>query len=138
VGVGNYGAIGADFDGGGLLVDVDGDAVAFDVGFDCEVGEDLDGENPGFEGAVLLADDDAVLAGDGEGLERLCVGADHGAGVVECDGGYRRKAGRGHLRGIRLGWAHNGDRESQGKEQGGGPARRASEAKSEPWHCDVL
>ena len=46
-----------------------GTRVAFDVGFDGEVREELDGQDPGFEGAVLLADEDAVFAGDGEGFE---------------------------------------------------------------------
>ena len=30
--------------------------------------EELHGQGPGFEDAVLLADEDAALAGDGEGL----------------------------------------------------------------------
>ena len=54
MGVGNDGAIGANFDLRGLLVHVDGNGVALDIGFDGEVRKQLDGQNPGFEGAVLL------------------------------------------------------------------------------------
>jgi hypothetical protein len=87
VGVGDDGAIGADLDGGGLLIDVDGYAVALDVGFDCEVGEELDGENPGLEGAVLLTNEEAALAGDGEGFGGTGGGAEDGAGGVKGEGG---------------------------------------------------
>ena len=41
--IGDDGAVGVDFNLGGLLVDVDGNRVAFDVGLDGEVGEDLMG-----------------------------------------------------------------------------------------------
>jgi hypothetical protein len=51
-----------------LGVDVDGDGVAFDVGLDGEVREELERHEPGFEGAVLLAQDYAALSGYGEGL----------------------------------------------------------------------
>ena len=88
--------------------------------------------------SVVLTDEDAAFTSYGEGFEGLGVGVDDGTGVVEGNGSDGRERWRGRLRRIRLGWAHNGDRENQGKEQGGGPARRASEAKSEPWHCDVL
>ncbi len=68
---------------GRLLVDVDGNGVALDVGLDGEVAEDFDGQDPGLECAVLLAEEDAALAGDGEGLESFGVGLDDGAGGVE-------------------------------------------------------
>jgi hypothetical protein len=83
MGVGDYRAVRADLDGGGLLVDVDGDAVACDVGLNGEVGEKLYGKDPGFKSAVLLADEDTALACDREGLEGLGVGADDRAGGVE-------------------------------------------------------
>ncbi len=67
-----------DFDVGGLLVDVDGDGVALDVGFDGEVTEELDGEDPRLELAVLGADEDAARPSDGEGLHGL-----HGAADAE-------------------------------------------------------
>lgn len=130
VGVGDDGAVGADFNGGGLLVDVDGDAVALDVGFNCEVGEELDGDDPGFEDSVLLADEDAALTGHGEGFQGLGVGVDDGTGNVESDGGDGRKAGRAGLGGTR-----DGDCGNCGKKQGGGPA---GEPECETGHCDVL
>ena len=54
---------------------------------------ELHGQRPGFEDAVLLADEDAAFAGDGEGLVRLGMGLDHGAGGVEGDGGRGLKTG---------------------------------------------
>jgi hypothetical protein len=86
VGIGDDGAVGAYLNGGGLLIDVDRDAVTFDVGFDREVGKKFDRKDPGFEDAVLLANEDAALTGDGEGLERLGVGVDCGAFMIEGHG----------------------------------------------------
>ena len=75
-------------------VDVDGDGVVLDVGLNGQVGEDLDRQHPRFEGSVLLAEEDAVLAGDGEGLERFRMGADDRAGVVERDRSEGSEGGR--------------------------------------------
>ena len=123
--VGDDGAVGADFDRGRLRVDVDGDAVALDVGFDGEVGEDFDGKNPGLEDAVLLAEEDAVFAGDGEGLFGFSVRGEDGAGGFEGDGIEGCEGGNC------LGMDRSGDCGRCGKEQGqsecGGPARRSSE-----------
>ncbi len=99
VGVGDDGAVGADLDGGGVLVEVDGNGVASDAGLDGEVGEELDGENPRLERAVLTAEEDAVRAGDGEGLLGLDGGAENGAGDIKRDGGDGRQGGRRSLRG---------------------------------------
>ena len=71
VGVGDGGVVGADLDLGGLRVDGDGDAIALEIGLDGEVGEELDGEDPGFELAVLGTDEDAAGASYGEGLDGL-------------------------------------------------------------------
>src|SRR6202034_2207245 len=115
--VGDHGAIGMDFDFRGLLIDVDGNAVACDVGLDCEMRKELDGEDPGFEGAVLLTDEDAALTGYGKGLEGLGMGADDGAGVIEGDGCEGREHGR-ELRGLtRLGGAKRGEQGNWGNEQ---------------------
>ena len=69
--VGDGGVIGADFDVGGLRVDWDRDGVTLEIGFDGEMTEELDGEYPGLELAVLRAYDDALIAGYGEGVGGL-------------------------------------------------------------------
>ena len=48
-------------------VEVDGDGVSFNLGADGEMAEKFHGENPGFEGAFLLTENDAARTGDGEG-----------------------------------------------------------------------
>ena len=83
MGVGDDGAVGADFDRGRLRIDVDGNAVAFDVGFDGEVGEDFNGKNPGLEDSVLLTEEDALFAGHREGFGRLGISAEDGVGGIE-------------------------------------------------------
>ena len=100
VAIGDDRAVRTHFNLGGLLVHVDGNGVALDVGFDGEVREQLHRKNPGFEGAVLLAEHDSALAGDGEGLLSFGVRANHGASAVEGDCGHGvqkrclRKGGR--------------------------------------------
>ncbi len=79
--------VGADLDVGRLWVDGDGDGVAFEVGFESEVAEELDGENPRLELAVLGADEDTARAGYSEGLRRLCRAADDEACLGEREGG---------------------------------------------------
>ena len=102
VGVGDDGAVGPDFDLCGLLVDVDGHGVVLNLGLDGEVAEDLCGQDPGLECAVLLAEENAALAGYGEGLEGFGVGLDDGARGVEGDGEQgieNRRGGLGQDRG---------------------------------------
>ena len=49
-----------------------------------KVGKDLDGKNPGFEGAVLLAEEDAVArTATVKELEGFGVLSKRGAGIVE-------------------------------------------------------
>ena len=64
----NDGAVRANLDLRCLAVHLDRDRVALDVGLDGEVRQQLDGQQPRFESAVLLADKNAALAGNGEGL----------------------------------------------------------------------
>ena len=85
----NDGAVGADFDLRGLPVHVDGHVVAFDVGFDGQVREQLDGQQPSFEGAVLSSGQHTAFARYGKGLLRFGVGTNHRAGIIE------RKRGNG-------------------------------------------
>ena len=125
MGVGDGGAVGPDLDGGGLAVDVDRDGVPIDFGLDGEVREELDGQHPGLEGAVLLADQHAALAGDGEGLVGLYLGLDDRTGGVE---GYGRNGGEGRAGGLGV------DCGRCGKEHGAGHAGRAKN----PVHFVVL
>jgi len=66
----------ADFDVGRLGIDFDGDGVAFEVGLDGQVAEELDGEDPRFELAILGAHEDSAGAGYGERLRGLRGAAD--------------------------------------------------------------
>ena len=93
VAVGDDGAIGADFDFCGLLIHIDGDGVALDLGLDGHVREELYGERPGFEDAVLLTENDGALAGNGEGLLSFGVGADTGPDVSKAIAGMDEKTG---------------------------------------------
>ena len=83
----NDGAVGAYFHLGGLLVHVDGNGVALDIRLDSEVRQQLDGKNPGFKCAVLLAEDNAPFTGDCKRLLSFGVRANHRARAFECDGG---------------------------------------------------
>ena len=115
VGVGDGGVVGADFDGGGLVVEVDGCVVVLEAGGEAGVMEELDGEEPELKGSVLLAEDGATLAGDGEGL----VGAggtaeDEGIGV-EREG---RNGGELGLPRLRAGGGCGGSKQGGNEEQG--------------------
>jgi hypothetical protein len=98
VGIGDDGAVRTDFDFGRLLVDIDGNRVTLDVSLDRQVREQLYREHPGFKGPVLLAEQDAALAGHGEWLEQFGVRPDQGTGVVE-----REEWNRGERLGLDCG-----------------------------------
>ncbi len=89
VGISDGGVVGGDgnFSSGG--VDVNGDIVAFDLGLDGEVTDELDGEDPGFEAAILLTEESATFAGDGEGFFRFDVLAESNGVVGERENGKR-------------------------------------------------
>ena len=100
VGVGDGGVVWVDVDFGGIGIQVDGNRITFDFGMDREVTEKFYGKYPGFEGAFLLAEEDAARAGDGEGLAGLDAVADGKASGDELDCGdggelsILRKCGR--------------------------------------------
>ena len=112
VGVGEDGAVGADLNGAGLLVHIDGNAVALDSGFDGEVREQLDRQNPGFEGSILLTEKDAAFAGDGVGLFGLSGSVKDRPRSVKGERGEGGEGGGGGL--SRYG---DGDGGRCGKEQ---------------------
>ena len=85
--VGDDGAVGAHLHFRCLPVHVDRHRVALDLGLDAEVREQLDGQDPRLEAAVLLAHHHAAFAGHGEGLFRLRMGLNHGTGSEERNGG---------------------------------------------------
>ena len=79
VAVGDCGAVGANFDGSGEAVHIDSCGVAFDLRFNGEMREQLDGRDPGFERTTLPADKEAALTGHGKGLCRVGGSAQDGA-----------------------------------------------------------
>src|SRR5271170_2197489 len=86
--VGDGGMVGADFDVGCLGIDGNGHCVALNVGFDGETTQELYGEYPGFELAVLRADEDAAWTGYGERLRGLDGTRDDEIGLGEIEGRY--------------------------------------------------
>jgi hypothetical protein len=66
VGVGEDGDVGMDLDPRGVLIDVNGDGIILHFGGDAEVAADFPGEDPGFEAAVLMAEESAVGADNGK------------------------------------------------------------------------
>ena len=85
--IGDGGVVGLDFDVGRLRIDGNRDGVAFEIGFDGEVTEELDGEYPRFEGAILSADQDAAIPGYGERLRGLGGAVDRQTGLGEREWG---------------------------------------------------